>query len=59
MCQARPGELVEVIKYFRDEFDTLWRNTQTAHLKLSETLIKAGVDLLRAQQPHPAPEKDA
>lgn len=43
MCSATKKELVEVVKYFRDEFDDLWRKYLEATHSVGLTLMTTGM----------------
>jgi hypothetical protein len=57
MCSAKAKELVEVVKYFRDEFDDLWQQTQMLKMEVGGTLVQTGLKLMQSrvesQPPHP------
>lgn len=61
MCSAKAKELVEVVKYFRDEFDDLWQQTQTLKMTVGGTLVQTGLKLMESrvveQHPHPRPKR--
>ena len=47
MCGADRNELIEVVKYFRDEFDSLWEKRQCERMEMANEFIRAGTNLLK------------
>lgn len=46
MCHANNFELIEVVKYFRNEFDRLYRKKQIEKYKIATQLIELGSKVL-------------
>lgn len=49
MCRASAKELVEVVKYFRDEFDDLWEQTQMLKMTVGGMLVQTGLKLMESR----------
>lgn len=47
MCSASKKELIEVVKYFRDQFDELWRGHLHFGESIGTTLMTTGLEILR------------
>lgn len=47
MCRASAWQLVQVVEFFRDDFEKLWQATMSARLKLGSDLLKVGTELLK------------
>lgn len=51
MCRATSKELIEVVRYFRDEFDDLWRDYYASNTLIATGLIDTGTKLLAITRP--------
>lgn len=47
MCRANRKELMEVVKYFRDELDHVWNTHLALNQYIATELMSAGVDIVR------------
>jgi hypothetical protein len=44
MCIAKPKELIEVVKYFRDNFDAVWCARQTERTQIDVALLTMALE---------------
>lgn len=51
MCNATKKELVEVVKYFRDEFDDAWQRNIRLTRDVGMTLCNTGLGLINLGMP--------
>lgn len=51
MCSASKKELIEVVKYFRDEFDYLWNYHRMFADSIGVLLLSKGIEVMRAAVP--------
>ena len=51
MCNARASDLIEVVKYFRDNFDAVWQARQSERTQLALDLLDMAHPLLNPKPP--------
>jgi hypothetical protein len=50
MCSANQKELIEVVKYFRDQFDGLWQKHVRFVSDTGTTLLVAGLKIVGSHE---------
>jgi hypothetical protein len=51
MCRASAKELIEVVKYFRDEFDRVWRYSLSVPDAVALKVLSLTADLMKMRPP--------
>ena len=59
MCRAPAWQLIQVVEYFRNEFDRLWQHVLSDRLTLGTELLKMGTNLLKPPEVKAKPESKA
>lgn len=57
MCSASARELVEVVKYYRDEFDRIWQKYVEMSTEIGLALIGTGTKIMSQPGEATKPEK--